>query len=124
VRELPALGAWLDTTARRESLRVTGRARREPPSEGPLQEVEAAEPAVERKAVEAERRAALAASVKRLSPPQQRLIRALLAHPTLSYAELSRMLGTPIGSIGPIRARSLARLRRDSALVRVVGEEV
>jgi RNA polymerase sigma factor (sigma-70 family) len=124
VREPSAVGAWLETTARRESLRVIGRARRELPTEGPLRDEEVAEPVAERLVVEAERRTALASSVERLSPAQQRLIRAVLAHPTLGYAELADTLGRPIGSIGPTRARSLAQLRRDPALASVVGQAV
>jgi RNA polymerase sigma factor (sigma-70 family) len=122
VREPAAVGAWLDTTARRESLRVIGMARRELPTDAPLRVDEVAEQDAEREAVEGERRAALSAGIARLSGPQERVMRALLAHPTHSYAELSRTLDTPIGSIGPTRARSLARLRRDAALMSVVGE--
>jgi DNA-directed RNA polymerase specialized sigma24 family protein len=39
------------------------------------------------------------------------LLRAMLADPELSYAELSEALDMPIGSIGPTRARCLAKLR-------------
>jgi len=34
-----------------------------------------------------------------------------MAHPPISYAEISDELGLPIGSIGPTRGRCLARLR-------------
>jgi RNA polymerase sigma factor (sigma-70 family) len=121
VREPAALGAWLETTARRESLRVIHKAARERPAEGTLDCDEVAEPAAERALLEAERRAALAAGVERLPSTQQRLIGMLLAHPTMSYTEISQALGTPIGSIGPTRARSLARLRRDPQLLRAIG---
>jgi RNA polymerase sigma factor (sigma-70 family) len=119
LREPSAVGAWLDTTARRESLRVICRSKREPPTDQALRVDEADEQPCEREAVEAERRAALAASVKRLPPRQRRLIGAMLADPTQSYAEISASLDTPIGSIGPTRARSLARLSRDPELLRV-----
>jgi RNA polymerase sigma factor (sigma-70 family) len=121
VREPAALGAWLDTTARRESLRVIRGAKRERPTGDALRCDEPAEPVGERELAEAERRAALAASVERLPPRQQRLVGMLLAHPTRSYAEVSESLDTPIGSIGPTRARSLERLRRDPELIRAVG---
>jgi hypothetical protein len=39
------------------------------------------------------------------------LLRAMLADPPPSYAELSEVLEMPIGSIGPTRARCLDRLR-------------
>ena len=40
----------------------------------------------------------------------------LLDEPELSYEEVGRRLGLPVGSIGPTRARSLSRLRRDGQL--------
>jgi len=41
----------------------------------------------------------------------QRLMELLMADPPVSYAEISDQLGLPVGSIGPTRARCLARLR-------------
>jgi hypothetical protein len=46
----------------------------------------------------------------------------LLAQPTMSYTQISKALGMPIGGIGPTRARSLARLRRDPELLRAMGQ--
>ncbi len=123
VREPAALGAWLDTTARRESLRVIRGAKRERPTEQDDLGGETVEPVAERDLIEAERRTALAAGVERLPPAQRNVIAALLAHPTLSYAEISKSMNTPIGSIGPTRARSLARLRRDRELLRAIAQE-
>jgi hypothetical protein len=40
----------------------------------------------------------------------------LLVEPPRDYGEISRTLSMPIGSIGPTRARSLARLARDPQL--------
>jgi DNA-directed RNA polymerase specialized sigma24 family protein len=40
----------------------------------------------------------------------------LLDEPELSYEEVGRRLGLPIGSIGPTRQRSLSRLRLDTRL--------
>ena len=121
LREPAALGAWLDTTARRESLRVIRRAGRERPTDVALRGDEAAAPVRECELVEAERRAALAAGVRRLPPAQRRLIGRLLAYPAASYAEISESLDTPIGSIGPTRARSIARLRRDPELIEAIA---
>ncbi|NOT33658.1 MAG: sigma-70 family RNA polymerase sigma factor [Candidatus Eisenbacteria bacterium] len=46
----------------------------------------------------------------------RRLLEALYyEHPAPSYAELSRRLVVPIGSLGPTRARCFERLRRDLA---------
>ena len=43
-------------------------------------------------------------------------MRALLAEPAPSYAELSARLEIPIGSIGPIRGLCLSRLRQHDGL--------
>jgi hypothetical protein len=41
-------------------------------------------------------------------------MRMLMADPQPSYAEVSRALSIPLGSIGPTRARCLARMRAHS----------
>ena len=66
--------------------------------------------------IAAERRAALDASLSRLTDRQRDLMTLLLDEPELSYDEVGRRLGLPIGSIGPTRARSRSRLRRDTRL--------
>jgi RNA polymerase sigma factor (sigma-70 family) len=121
VRKPAAVGAWLDTTARHESLRVIRRANREVPMDEALPYEAAQEPVDDGELVVAERRAALIASIGRLPPSQRRVISALLAHPSLSYSEIARALETPVGSIGPTRARSLTRLREDPELVRAIA---
>jgi len=48
-----------------------------------------------------------------MEPRCRQLLRWLyLADPPLSYAEISKRAGTPIGSIGPTRARCLDKLRK------------
>jgi RNA polymerase sigma factor (sigma-70 family) len=123
VREPAAIGGWLDTTARRESLRVLRRAKRQPVLESDPQRDDHIDdqPAIEQEVVEAERSAALHSSVERLPDAQRALVRLLLAEPAPSYAEIAEALDIPIGSIGPTRQRSLARLRRDELLVRAVA---
>jgi DNA-directed RNA polymerase specialized sigma24 family protein len=110
-----AIGAWLETTARHESLRVLESHRREEATENEaLPELPA--PPEPDPVQEAERMAALGAALHKLPARHAALMRMLIAEPAPSYAEISAALGMPIGSIGPIRARSLARLRRDPAL--------
>jgi DNA-directed RNA polymerase specialized sigma24 family protein len=47
-----------------------------------------------------------------MGEPCRKLLTALyLDESEPSYAEVSRRLGTPVGSIGPTRARCLQRLR-------------
>jgi hypothetical protein len=40
----------------------------------------------------------------------------LLAQPALDYAQVGSLLAMPVGSIGPTRARGLARLEQDVEL--------
>ena len=49
-----------------------------------------------------------------LRPICKVLLVMLSAEPALSYAEISAVLGVPMGSIGPTRQRCLERLRRNS----------
>jgi DNA-directed RNA polymerase specialized sigma24 family protein len=45
-------------------------------------------------------------------PPRKRALIELLLEPdSPSYQEISRRLGMPVGSIGPVRQRALHRLR-------------
>lgn len=124
MRDANAIGAWLETTARRESLRLLRQAKRERPTDDAALTERPAEAVAERRLVAAERRTALDASLRQLPGRQRRLLVEMFAEPTASYAEISRSLGMPIGSIGPTRARLLARLRRDRELVSAIGDEL
>ena len=121
IREPRALGAWLQTTARHESLRVLrDGARVRPVCPDDLED--GAEPSPLQPHVErGERRTALLRAIDALPPRQRDLMLVLLAEPEPSYAEVARRLGMPIGSIGPTRARALERLRRDERLAAVLG---
>jgi RNA polymerase sigma factor (sigma-70 family) len=114
LRQPAALPGWLATTTRRECLRVTRVAGRRESAERPLDAEPAgdAEAMVEEELIQAERRAALRAAFARLPLPCRRLLSLLMRDPPLPYAEISTRLDTPVGSIGPNRARCLARLRR------------
>jgi RNA polymerase sigma factor (sigma-70 family) len=116
-----AVRAWLITTARREALRRLEYGRRELPVnelailDGPDGG------AMEEDVLERERRDALRAAMRDLPPRQRALLDALSAEPAPAYEVVAARLGIPIGSIGPTRARSLDRLRRDPRLVLLVG---
>jgi RNA polymerase sigma factor (sigma-70 family) len=116
VREPRALGGWLATTARRESLRVRERAQRERPTDEDLQADVAIAGEYERALGAAERRAAVADALDALPPRHRRLIRALFTDAEPSYHDIAAELGMPIGSIGPIRGRCLVQLRRNLRL--------
>jgi RNA polymerase sigma factor (sigma-70 family) len=114
----PALGGWLASTARRECLQVLAARRREHPVEQPLTGREPETPSAEDEVLAAERREALHGALDNV--PEQRLMRLLLHEPALTYDQLSATLGVPRGSLGPTRARCIARLRGDRHLASVV----
>ena len=105
LREPPALPGWLATTTSRECVRLVARS-----SARAL----ADDPRVDEAILLTERNAALSAAFAELPPREQRLLSMLVADPPYSYAEISTTLQIPVGSIGPIRARCLERLRRST----------
>lgn len=109
----PRVGAWLATTARRECLRVLRRSARLVPHGDELPEVVDDAPAPDAALLVQERDAALWVAFARLGGRDRALLRMLVADPTPSYEEIGAALGMPIGSIGPTRARALARLERE-----------
>jgi RNA polymerase sigma factor (sigma-70 family) len=116
IREARAIGSWLATTARRESLRVLGSKAREQPTEDERMDRATIEPVNEQRLVAVEQRSALHESLARLTERQSALMRALLTEPAPGYEQLSQALGMPLGSIGPTKIRSLERLRIDASL--------
>ena len=102
----------MTTTARRESLRVLRRQQRHLPVDTCVEwQGGDGSMSLEQPLIEEERDAALWRAFDALSGPCKALLRALLADPPPSYAELSTAFDMPIGSIGPTRARCLDRLR-------------
>jgi RNA polymerase sigma factor (sigma-70 family) len=115
LREPAAVGGWLTTTARRESLRLLQRRMRERPTDHPaLGDTLQGDPHDE--LVAAERRAALLGALEELPLRRRRLMTLLVANPELSYEDVGRTLGMPVGSIGPTRRRSISRLERSERL--------
>jgi RNA polymerase sigma factor (sigma-70 family) len=114
LRQPERLGAWLATTARRESAKVARRAARQVPV-GDGHEGVADDPdgvTADGRVELDERDALLRSAFAGLTPRCRELLGLLLADDSLSYAEVSQVLDMPIGSIGPTRARCLACLRR------------
>lgn len=109
-----AVGGWLATTARRESLRVLQRATREVPM-GENLEVDEPDPyatdALDALA-DAEQAAAVRAALLALPPHERALVELLIREPAPTYDDIATELAIPVGSIGPTRGRALARLRR------------
>lgn len=113
LREPAALPGWLSTTTRHECerhLRVNGRSVATDPAE--LEPAgDSGAPAVDESLLADERRRALLEGLAELSAHHRDLLLMLSADPPYAYAEISRLLNIPIGSIGPTRSRLLARLR-------------
>jgi RNA polymerase sigma factor (sigma-70 family) len=115
-----ALPAWLATTARRESLRLLQSQMRDVVTAEPILPDHADSSTLEDEAAEHERCRALRDAVDRLPARSRVLVEMLLTNPECSYEQVGAALGMPIGSIGPTRERSLARLRRDPRLLSAV----
>ena len=115
LREPAALPGWLATTTTRECLRVVKAASRSEFTgrDDSLQFVD--DRAIDEEILMAERNAALRALFAELPPRCQQLLSMLISDPPHSYATIHEVLGIPVGSIGPQRARCLDRLRRSSA---------
>jgi RNA polymerase sigma factor (sigma-70 family) len=122
LREPAALAGWLRRIVHRECLRAVNRASREVP----VVEQDLGDPVSpayvalrpgspeqpEDGAIHREEIAALREAVRRrLSAREQDLMAMLTDSSEHSYTEISRALGLPVGSIGPTRARCIAKLR-------------
>jgi RNA polymerase sigma factor (sigma-70 family) len=120
LREPEALPGWLSTTTQRECTRQIGKARRvlpvDPQVDGAMQQATADEP--DAALLQAEMRQALREGLAELPARDQWLLRLRSADPPASYAEISRLLDMPVGSIGPTLRRCLDRLRDTAAMRR------
>jgi RNA polymerase sigma factor (sigma-70 family) len=114
LREPAAVGGWLATTARNESLRVLRRSGREVVEDDLGLDARPADEAYSPEAVaEANERDQLVRrALDVLSERCRTLLRALAYSPDDSYADISAALDMPVGSIGPTRGRCLDRLRQ------------
>ena len=106
------VGAWLATTARRESLRVLRLAKRHVLSGDEVAKSECIDSALE-DILKAERDEVLWGCFARLRASDQALLRLMVAGPRPAYDEIAAALDMPIGSIGPTRGRALERLRQE-----------
>jgi RNA polymerase sigma factor (sigma-70 family) len=113
LRHPERVGSWLAATARNECLRyLAARKRIVLANEDGVFDVSAwQEPEVDEALLARERAEIVREAMAHLPGRWQRLMELLMADPPVSYAEISDQLGLPVGSIGPTRARCLARLR-------------
>jgi RNA polymerase sigma factor (sigma-70 family) len=138
IRDPRAVPKWISTTARHECQRVIRHMRMTVPmdpltggpltggpfSGGPFPGVPfsgrplnaPSEAETDAGLLRAEQRQALRDGLAELPAAQQRMLLLLTADPPVSYRDISHLLGIPVGSIGPTRARCLQRLRGTSAM--------
>jgi RNA polymerase sigma factor (sigma-70 family) len=114
IREPDRLAAWLATTTRNEALRVIRQSSRiaGSASDEVFDRAEPTTPSVDERVVDLDDRAQVMAAFRQLTEQDQQLLRLLCAVPPIDYETIAEILGRPIGSIGPTRARCLERLRR------------
>lgn len=123
LRTPEALPGWIVTTATREAYRILRHRRRltlvDPTEPGPLDGRESAEP--DHELLREDVRKSVRDGLAELKPRHRDLLLLLSSDNKVSYHEVSDRLGMPLGSIGPIRARSLDRLRKSAAVRELVS---
>lgn len=127
IREPRALPGWICTTTRNLALGIIASHRR-------TVEVDPIEPVsvlvneantgteVDERLLRAERLVAVRAGLDELSEENRKLLLLVVQDPPLTYQEIGRQLDMPVGSIGPSRARCLAKLRSTMAMQSIYGE--
>lgn len=111
VRDPDRLGGWLKTTARRECLALLAAAGRERADDEVGETLVESAPGPEAAVLHDEMRRAVREAVDSLSGRRRNLVDVLFFGWPGNYAAASRMIGMPVGSIGPTRARTLRDLR-------------
>src|SRR3954454_18259157 len=125
LREPEHVAGWLKTTAHRLCLQIIRQGGREQLTDwaedrGPGAGVRYDRPGEdgpEAAALRQEHQVLVRRALAELPDRHRQLIELLIASPPISYQDISARLGMPVGSIGPTRARILARLRESLATV-------
>jgi RNA polymerase sigma factor (sigma-70 family) len=112
IREPDRLASWLATTTRNEALRVIRSNTRLLPQATIAESAELTAPSVEERITDDVDIRTVLRAFAQLADDDQQLLRLLCTVPPLDYHTIAEMLGRPIGSIGPTRARCLERLKR------------
>jgi RNA polymerase sigma factor (sigma-70 family) len=120
VREPRGLAAWIIKTTSRQCLAVVRQHRRErrraAPDDLPRADAEPTDPELlpEEELLALEREHLVRTAVNQLPTRCRRLVEALFSDAAehVSYQQLADGLGVPMNSLGPTRARCLAKLRR------------
>lgn len=122
IRVPAAVAGWIMTTTRRECLRVLRVTQRVEPADAIAERADELQTGhdIDEALIAYERRAALRAAFTQLSPRCQHMLSLLMQDPPVPYGVISVRLGMPQGSVGPIRARCLDRLRHCPALAALI----
>ncbi len=114
LRDPEYVSAWLVTTLRRHVFSVFRSRGQAPELAGPaIAELPDPGRSPEQEVTAGEQNAQVSAALRRLPSRDQTLLTLLMDSPVPSYRRLAAQLRMPVGSIGPSRARSLGRLRRE-----------
>jgi RNA polymerase sigma factor (sigma-70 family) len=123
LREPAALPGWIATTTQRECLRVLRSHRKNQRLEDAMDHIDPADSFefIEKEVLAEERNIALRTGFAELPPQCRKLLLLLMQDPPAPYSEIGKRLGLSVGSIGPTRARCLAKLRCHPALAAFIG---
>jgi RNA polymerase sigma factor (sigma-70 family) len=116
IRDPRAVPKWIVTTARHECQRLARGLARTVLVDPLDYEPQPDQADLDAGLLRAEQRQALRDGLAVLPTVHREMLLLLAADPPLSYRDISEVLGIPIGSIGPTRARCLRRLRASAAL--------
>ncbi len=112
IRDPERLGGWLAITAKRHAIDTQRKRDRLVLVGESIEEVVATAWDEEETTMTDSERTAILSAFCVLPDRMQELLRLLVADPPLTYKEIGELIGRPVGSIGPTRARALGRLRR------------
>ena len=119
IREPQALPKWLMQVSYHKCLRLRAQAERHIPTQDETLtslggQAESGPPALDAVLIQAQREQQVREAVRLLPPRCERLVRMLFYEaPARPYQEVARALGLATGSIGFVRGRCLARLRKE-----------
>ena len=120
IREPEALPGWISVTTRNEALRAVQAAKRSIPFDPavPIQSNDRStgQSDMDEIVLRAERNQMIRDGLRELPEKERQLLEMMSQDPTPSYKEIANRLNIPIGSIGPLRARYLAKLRATRAM--------
>lgn len=119
IKDTACIAGWLATTTRRESMRMASR--REFPAEPDVHEPSDVSPTPEQLVIDADEASRVREALRRLPARDQRLLTLLVTAPPPAYRFIAAEMGLAVGSIGPLRARALDRLREELENLGSVG---